>query len=60
MALGDLNGVEAVSAPLDAQVKTVGARQPAVRPRKRIRIDGSDPAASARELVAALREDGVL
>ncbi len=70
VALADLDDVDQVrallsgdapaSGPLDPDVETVGARQPALRPRKRQRIDGSDPAAAARELVAALRGDGVL
>lgn len=70
VSLADLDGVESVSAlvsggsaasvPLDPGVATVGARQPALRPRKQRRIDGSDPVTAARELVAALRGDGVL
>lgn len=70
VGLGDLDGIDAVqalvcggpvaSAPLDPGVHTVDARPPALRPRTRRRIDGSDPEAAARELVAALRADGVL
>lgn len=54
---GDGDGA---SAPLDPAVEQISSRPPALRPRKRQRIDGSDPAAAARELVAALRTDGVL
>ncbi len=55
-----LDGLPAALEAARSGVAHVDARPPVLRDRRRHRIDASDPAAAARELVSALRGDGVL